>query len=188
MILYSLFLLPVEIFSQIRTELGIQIGYSSNELIQDQDFVGGASYDITNSISYGIRTNFYLSDNWILTSGLIYINTEVEISPAPLVPPLPSRMEDFQTLYIPVNLNYLFTKRFYAGAGLLLNYQLTSNAFDELSGLGLSFGLGYNHPIKRLILSVNPQINIHGFQTFEENRSNSRFLEGGINLGILYSL
>jgi hypothetical protein len=183
-------LTPLILQSQIQpqNEIGASIGYSWSEIIKTEALIGRPAYTFENSFIYSFHFRTRIYEQWKIETGISYMNTKLVITPSPLIPRLPARVESYELITIPISIVYVINHYLNFSSGLFIDLQHTTNSFADQTGIGLNIGTNTEYPIDRINLFMNPYIHLHGFQTFTSDKGKERLLEAGVRFGMKYTI
>ena len=96
------------------------------------------------------------------------------------------KKHDIQLIYIPIFLRVDLSKHFFLNGGPIADLDITKNKYiTNQSGMGVGLGIGSEFSInEKLLVQINPYINLHGLiQTVSETYP-ERLLDPGIKLSL----
>jgi hypothetical protein len=172
-----------------------RIGLSTNIAIgQPLHFakvMDDGSYDGKESFSLGIQfcKNFSLKNS--IKFGFLYSSYKVRYESGPFVPIPIGVTENFNSIFIPVLYNRSFNHLFHFGIGTIIEFALPRNSeySDSQSGFGLITEFGKEFLIKRFVLDISPNLEIHSLIPFINSIDDQqRIFVFGVRFGFYYNL
>jgi len=188
----KLFLLVI-IFSSMaflteaqRNSFGISTG-TGNGFIARQALDGAPGLELNRSFSIGMQYSRVFNDTYTFETGLTGYRNQISVTPAfnPGVDMTPVNNE-IQLLYMPLFLKVNFSKYFFVHGGFLADIDISSNSYiSSQTGLGAGLGVGIEFSImKKIMISVNPYMNLHGMIVTNKENYMERIVDSGIKIGI----
>lgn len=154
--------------------------------ILQEELVGGPSYEGKTSYEFGFAYYRSLTHRIKLETGLTWHQNDIKIIPN--VPPnadVEATHSKVQLLYIPIFARINFSDYFFIQGGALADIDVSSNSkVTKQSGVGFGGGLGVEFPVKKLVLVINPYLNVHGVFTSGGDQYPQKVLDNGIRIGI----
>ncbi|MEL7834245.1 hypothetical protein [Fodinibius sp. Rm-B-1B1-1] len=174
-------------------KVGITISsLSNNDVTYFKDVVGSAGYNGKNFFSIGLNYIHPLK-NWLeVETAVEYSEFTMEVNP-PFYPGINNESYNTEValLDIPVTLRANFLEYFYANSGVLLDIDVSnSNAIDDQSGIGGTFGVGAKYDLGfGASIFINPYFKMHSIIPFsQEGSMHQRLTESAIRFGFTYQL
>jgi len=162
-------------------------GFSSNTVLRFVRLDGGGSYAGDGAWHTGIGFNKKIKENLWLTSGLVYNQHQIKITPEyfPDVE-IVTRTETIQLLSIPLEVRLGFLKYFFFNLGPSLDIDLSDNrsGIDSQSGIGWRTGFGAQFEYEKFIFLINPSLKIHSLPAFKPENYPQHLLESGVSFGV----
>lgn len=183
-----IFTISIQSHAQKTNEFRIYYGLNSDSYFQDNDLIGGGSYDVLNNFEFGFKYLKLISKNLQLETGINYAKLDVEIHPAPMFPPLDSRFDKMKIISIPLYLNYTFLKYVFINAGPMIDINLSNSTIESQSGIGFGLGIGGKFDFKHFSVFINPIYKKHSLLSFENNDHRRKLNTTSFQFGICYKL
>lgn len=185
-LLFLLIFASWECFSQNKNEVGIYYGFVESELLRTARLDGDASYDNSVGYEYGLKFLKALSGKLSVETGVNYLSTKVDITPAPTGLPVNIRQEELQIISIPVFARLSLGHYFFANGGLIFDIQNTNTSFDSQSGVGMGVGIGGKLRVENFLFYVIPNLKRHSIIPFYKENYHQKLTELGIQIGLGY--
>ncbi len=182
----SFLLISSGIFAQEKHSFGIHYLYGWNEIYQPK-MLGAASHEGNGSGQWGLDYSYGFNEKTRIITGFSLTRSRFTTTPAPVNPPETSYEAEIGYMTIPVGISYDFSKYFFITGSLLFDLQFSktkNSSIDDQSGIGLAAGIGGKYQYKRLIIFVQPLVQMHSVISFHEIWEHERMLETGIEAGI----
>lgn len=122
-------------------------GGGTNDIFRFNELVGAGSVTGTGMWTAGADLRRLFGDHFSLGSGISYSHQYYYTSPAPGIPGEDSP-GSFGLIAIPVIARLDFLKWFFADAGAMLSVQVGGTQIDNMSGLGVTIGVGFQYDFK----------------------------------------
>lgn len=171
-------------------EINLIGGFSSNTVLRFVSLDGGGSYSGNGAWHTGIGFNKKIRENLWLTSGLVYNQHRIKITPEyfPDVE-IVTRTETIHILSIPLEFRLGFMKYFFINGGPNLDFGINNNpdCLDSQSGFGWRIGIGAKIEYKKVIFVLNPYLKAHSLPAFNPERYQQHLMESGVSFGVGYS-
>lgn len=177
-------LVSIQAYSQSSNEIQIHYGIYEAALLRNVNLDGGGSYKIENFNEFGLNYSRHISSHFHIETGIIFFNSNVEITPDFTGEPVESRKEKLELISIPFYANYTFWNYIFVNGGPMLDFQITDNSSDSQSGIGYSIGIGGKYYFDNLLIFVNPVFKRHSVIPFEKENYHQKLTELGIQFGI----
>ncbi|MDG1195260.1 MAG: hypothetical protein P8N27_07080 [Polaribacter sp.] len=173
-------------YSQKSNQFRFYYGFADSELLRNEDLVGSASYDNSNSYEFGIKYLRKLSNKLSIETGINVFNSEIKITLAFTGTPVNFRQEELKLVSIPIYVNYSLGKYFYINGGPIFDFQNGEESFDSQSGIGYGIGIGGKYNFDNFLIYINPNFKRHSFIPFEKENYHQKLTQIGIQMGIGY--
>ena len=173
-------------YSQKSNQFRVYYSFTDSELLRNEDWLGGARYDNSNSYEFGFKYLRKLSNKLSIETGINIFYSEIKITPAYTGIPVNSRKEELKLISIPVYANYSLGKYFYINGGPIFDFQNGEKSFDSQSGIGYGIGVGGKYNFDNFLIYINPNFKRHSFIPFEEEDNHQKLTQFGIQIGIGY--
>ena len=182
--------LSLEINAQ-KNRISVFYGFTGNELLRNEDLVGGPSYDGKGSDIFGINYQRALNKDISLETGLEYSKNKIGITPSfyPGIDLTP-RQEDIELITIPVYVKFTFFKYFFVNGGTLIDFEINREDYlstDEQSGIGFGAGIGGQYTFRNFTFYINPLLRYHALIPFHKENYQQHLTEAGIKFGLGYN-
>ncbi|MFV0267338.1 MAG: outer membrane beta-barrel protein [Draconibacterium sp.] len=187
LILITMLFISAQAFSQNANELKVYYGIADSELLRKESLDGAAGYDNDNTYEFGIKYLNKLTKHFGIETGINYLHSRVEITPAFTGTPVNSHFENLNLLSVPILANYSFGKYFFVNGGPLIDFQLSDASFDSQSGIGYSLGIGGKYHFDRFLIFLNPNFKRHAIIPFTKEDYQQKLTEWNLQLGIGYT-
>jgi hypothetical protein len=167
-------------------EIAVYGGGGTNDIFRFNELDGAASFYGDGFYTGGLRVRRIVRDWFSVESGIGYSGQLYTMHSAPM-PESYSSSGHFGMVTIPVNGRFDFLKYAFADIGIIAGFQTGSYGSDNLSGLGLTGGLGLCYKFKSDIIitarAYTSQFSLLHFipEDYPHNLSNS-----GITIGVGY--
>lgn len=172
-------------------EINLIGGLSSNTVLRFVRLDGGGSYAGDGAWHTGIGFNKELKENLWLTTGLVYNQHHIKITPE-YFPDIEivTRIESIQILSIPLEVRLGFLKYFFINGGPNLDFGINNNTdwTDSQSGLGWRMGIGAKIEFRKVVFVINPYLKVHSLPAFNPERYQQHLMESGVSFGVGYTL
>ncbi|MCE4564533.1 porin family protein [Maribellus sp. CM-23] len=185
--LITMLLVSAQAFSQNANELKVYYGIAHSKILVNKDLNGAPGYDNDNTYEFGFKYLNKLTERFGIETGINYLHSRVEITPAFTGTPVNSHFENLNLLSIPILANYTFGKYFFVNGGPLIDFQLSDASFDSQSGIGYSLGIGAKYHFDRFLIFLNPNFKRHALIPFTKEDYPQKLTEWGLQLGIGYT-
>lgn len=193
--IFILVLMHSSLIAQTEWRLKAFVGMSDAALLEKVNFLGGASYEVSDFYDLGLRIQRKWHPKWSIETGLSYSFAQILISPN--IPPgttfpinglsIIEESTDFEMLSLPVLASYQLFDFLALQAGPMLNFQLSDSPGSRQSGLGYLIGLSLSYDFDKFGLFLQPNFKRHAsIVPFEQNYR--RLTEFGLQLGLAYKL
>lgn len=99
-----------------------------------------------------------------------------------------STNHEIELIEIPLNGKINIGKFFFVNAGILVDFDITSNStLDDQSGIGFNGGVGFQYKLESgFNLYVNPHINGHSIIPFKSDENHQKLSSYGLKIGVNY--
>lgn len=184
----SFLLISSGLFAQEKHSFGIHYSYGWNEMYQPE-MLGAASHTGDGSRQWGFDYSFGFTEKTRIITGFSFNRSFFTTLPAPVNPPETPYKTEIGFLTIPVGISYDFSKYFYVTGSLLMDVQFAktkNSSIDDQSGIGLAAGIGGKYQFNRLIVFVQPQLQLHSAISFNQSWKHERIFETGIKAGFAF--
>jgi hypothetical protein len=181
-------LFKIQCLAQKLNEIRAYFGSVDSELLNNEDIIGGASYENDNSHEFGLRYLRKYSEKLSFETGINFISTKVKITPEFMGRPVESRYETLKMLSVPIYANYALGKYFFLNGGPILDFQNSKKSFDTQSGIGYGLGIGGMVKFNSFSIFLNPNFKRHALIPFQIENNYQKLTEFGIQLGVGFEL
>jgi opacity protein-like surface antigen len=132
-------------------EIEFHAGGGTNDIFRFNELTGSGSYTGTGIWNTGIDLSRIITDHFSIETGVGYSHQYYYSSPAPGIPG-DDRPGDFGMISVPLTARLDFLKYLFADAGILAGFQTGQSSADNMTGLGLTAGVGAQYRFKSDIL------------------------------------
>jgi len=128
-------------------EIALSGGGGTNDIFRFQELDGSGSFTGTGMWTTGIDLRRIFGDIFSLGTGAGYSHQYYFSSPAPGIGG-EDQPGNFGLVTVPVTARFDFLRWLFAEAGAVLSFQTGSSQADDMSGLGITAGLGFQYNFK----------------------------------------
>ena len=128
-------------------EYSVFTGGGKNDIFRFDELVGAPSFTGKGYWSAGIDFRRIITDHFSIETGIGYSHHYYVMKSAP-VPEQTTTPGNFGMVTFPVTARVDFLKYLFADAGIVAGFQAGSSHADNMSGLGLTLGLGIQYTFK----------------------------------------
>lgn len=128
-------------------EIALFGGGGTNDIFRFEELVGAGSFTGTGMWTGGIDLRRIFGDIFSLETGAAYSQQYYYSSPAPGIEG-EDQPGSFGLVAVPVTARFDFLRWLFAEAGAVVSFQTGSSQADDMSGLGITAGLGLQHNFK----------------------------------------
>ena len=132
-------------------EIALYGGGGTNDIFRFHELVGAGSFTGTGIWTTGIDLSRIITDHFSIETGIGYAHQYYYSSPAPGIPG-EDRPGNFGMISVPVTARVDFLKYLFADVGIVAGFQTGQSHADDMTGLGLTAGLGAQYRFKSDIL------------------------------------
>jgi len=182
------FSISIGLFAQSKNEIAINCGFAGNELVVDNNLIGGPSYEGEGSYLIGLRYARTVYRMIALETGIDYSVNKIKVKPATGID-ASAKDTKIKMLSVPIYGNVSFLKYFFVNAGAIVDFELnrtTLQLTDEQSGVGLGIGIGTKYRISGFAISLNPFLEKHAVIPFNKEEHQQRVMEFGVRFRLGY--
>ncbi|WP_157600810.1 outer membrane beta-barrel protein [Persicobacter sp. CCB-QB2] len=176
-----------DIYAQERHQVGLEIGYHNAAYIKSSSMDGGGSTNGKDGFGLQLNYSYYLSPEIALKSGLMYHRSIGESAPE-FMPDRDMTPNAFhqEFLSIPLMFHHEVSPFFFYEAGLLFDKDLNTPFWKSMSGVGAGLALGLQLPLEKLLLSLQPFVNVHGLMLTGNGTGRQLLINSGFRIGAAY--
>jgi hypothetical protein len=171
--------------------IGLSTNIAIGQPVHFAKVMDDGSYNGKESFSIGIQFSKTISFKNSIKFGFLYSSYKVRFESGPFVP-IPIRVtENFNSIFAPVLCNRDFNHRYHFGIGTIIEFALPRNSeyTNSQSGFGLITEFGKEYIIKRIIIDISPNFEIHSLIPFiNPIDDQQRIFVFGVRLGFYYNL
>lgn len=128
-------------------EIALSGGGGTNDIFRFEELEGAGSITGTGLWTAGIDLRRIFGDIFSLGTGAAYSQQYYFSSPAPGIEG-EDQPGNFGLVTVPVTARFDFLRWLFAEAGAVLSFQTGSSLADDMSGLGITAGLGFQYNFK----------------------------------------
>ena len=167
-------------------EIGVYGGGGVNDIFRIRELIGAGSYSGNGFYTGGVRVRRMIGDWFSVESGVSYSGQMYTMHSAP-VPETHTSTGSFGMLSVPVIARADFLKYLFADAGVIAGLQTGSSQPGDLSGIGLTAGVGLKYQFKSdVILTLRGFGTQHSLLRFSHDDYPYTLLNTRITIGIGY--
>lgn len=161
-------------------------GGGANDIFRFKELVGAASFSGNGFYTGGIRVRRFVGEWFSLETGLSFSEQKYTMHSAP-IPDVDVTSGRFGLLTVPAVARVDFLKFLFVDAGVVAGLQLGDYGDDDLSGLGVTAGLGVSYRFESdMILTARAFANQHALVHFTAEEYPHTLFNSGITIGIGY--
>lgn len=128
-------------------EIALFGGGGTNDIFRFEEPLGAASYTGTGMWTAGIDLRRIFGDVFSLGTGAGYSHQYYYSSPAPGIEG-EDQPGNFGIVSVPVTARFDFLRWLFAEAGAVVSFQTGTSQADDMSGLGVTAGLGFQYTFR----------------------------------------
>lgn len=168
-------------------EIAVYGGGGTNDIFRFDELDGAASFTGNGFYTGGIRVRRIIRDWFSVESGISYSRQSYTMQSAP-IPGTVITSGNFGMLALPVIARFDFLKYVFADAGVIAGMQTGGYGADNLSGLGLTAGLGLSYTFKSdIMITARAYTTEFGLLHFTAEEYPHALHNSGLTLGIGYN-
>lgn len=167
-------------------EVALFGGGGTNSIFRYDELEGSASVTGTGIWTAGIDVRRLFGDHFSLESGLGYSHQYYYTSPAPGIPgdDVPG---SFGIIALPFTARVDFLHWFFADAGAVFTLQTGNSQTDNMTGLGVTLGAGFQYNFKSdIFLRIRAYTSQYALLHFMPEDYPQTLMNSGVTLGIGY--
>lgn len=128
-------------------EIAFSGGGGKNDIFRFHELIGAGSFTGTGMWTAGAELRRIITDHFSIETGVSYAHQYYFSSPAPGIPgeDIPG---NFGIITLPLSARVDFLKYLFADAGVIASFQTGHSRADNMTGLGLTEGLGAQYRFK----------------------------------------
>ena len=188
-ILFFTLLLASGVCSGQRTwwgEYSVFAGGGGNEVFRFEELIGSGSVTGTGTWTAGFDIRRLFGDNFSVETGISYSQQYYYTSPAPVIPG-EDRTGDFGIITLPLTARVDFLKSFFADAGAVVGFQTGFSRLDDMTGMGVTVGGGFQYNFKSdIFFRVRAYAVQYGLLHFMPEDHPQTLTNGGVTVGVGY--
>lgn len=183
----ALVAMTLGLFAQERkNNFGFAAAVGKSVILQGE-LEGAPNYEGKTSFEFGFAYYHSFTQRIKLETGLSWHQNDVTIIPN--LPPninAETRYTKVHLLYLPIFVRVNFSDYFFIHGGALADIDVSpDHEVTKQSGVGFGGGLGVELPLKKMVLVINPYLNVHGvFTSSSDDHYPQKVLDNGIRVGI----
>jgi len=161
-------------------------GGGDNDIFRFQELLGSGSVTGTGVWTAGADLRRLIGDHFSIGTGVSYSQQYYYTSPAPGIPGA-DRPGSFGLITLPVTARVDFLKWFFADAGAVFGLQPGMSRIDNMTGLGVHVGAGFQYNFKSdLFLRFRAYTVQHGLLHFIPEDYPQTLTNAGVTVGVGY--
>jgi outer membrane protein with beta-barrel domain len=173
--------------SQQNNSLSVLFGTAGNGIFSDSP--GAAGFDGRGERLYGLNYVRHIAGCFAIETGLEYsVNRLLWDYEDAYDPTFRPQKVTIHMISVPVYANFTFLKYAYADAGLSVDLQ-TDHQSDYItrdqSGIGIFLGVGGKYAFNKVLLFVNPFVQVHAIAAFN-GPGGGNLMASGLKFGVGY--
>ena len=167
-------------------EYSVFAGGGGNEIFRFEELIGSGSVAGTGTWTAGFDLRRLFGDHFSVETGLSYSHQYYYASPAPFIPG-EDRPGDFGIISLPLKARVDFLKWFFADAGAVVGFQTGFSRLDDMTGLGVTLGAGFQYNFKSdIFFRVRACAVQYGLLHFVPEDHQQTLTNGGATVGVGY--
>lgn len=167
-------------------EIALSGGGGTNEIFRYRELDGAASFTGGGMWSAGVDLRRLFGDHFSLETGVSYSHQYYFMSPAPGIPE-DDIQDSFGLITVPLAARADFLKWFFADAGIGVSFQAGSSYADNMTGLAVMLGAGFQYNFKSdLFVRVKAFATQNGLLHFIPAENPHALLNSGFIAGFGY--
>ena len=167
-------------------EYSVFAGGGDNEIFRFEELDGAGSVTGTGVWTAGADLRRLAGKHFSFGTGLSYSQQYYFTSPAPGIEG-EDRPGSFGMISVPVTARVDFLKWFFADAGLLFGFQTGQSHIDNMTGLGVMLGAGFQYNFKSdIFFRVRAYAAQYGLLHFMPEDHPQTLTNGGVTVGVGY--
>jgi hypothetical protein len=167
-------------------EIAFSVGSGYNSIFRFKELTGAPSFTGEGMLSAGVNLRRLSGNHFSLETGALYSHQYYFTSPAPGIPG-EDKHDSFGMVTIPLAARVDFLKWFFTDAGITLSFQTGSSYADNMSGLGVIAGAGFQYNFRSdLFLRVKAFISQYALLHFMPEDHPQTLLNSGLSVGFGY--
>ncbi len=167
-------------------EYSVFAGGGDNEIFRFQELIGSGSVTGTGVWTAGFDLRRLFGDHFSVETGISYSHQYYYTSPAPFIPG-EDRPGDFGIISLPLTARVDFLKWFFADAGAVAGFQTGFSRLDDMTGLGVILGAGFQYNFKSdIFFRVRAYAAQYALLHFMPEDHPQTLTNGGVTVGVGY--
>jgi opacity protein-like surface antigen len=167
-------------------EYSVFAGGGDNEIFRFQELVGAGSVSGTGMWTAGVDVRRLFGDHFSIETGLSYSHQYYYTAPAPGIPG-EERPGNFGIISLPLTARVDFLRWFFADAGAVAGFQTGFARLDDMTGLGVTLGAGFQYNFKSdIFFRVRTYATQYGLLHFIHEDYPQTLTNTGLTVGIGY--
>ncbi|MDX9903976.1 MAG: outer membrane beta-barrel protein [Bacteroidales bacterium] len=167
-------------------EYSVFAGGGDNEIFRFQELIGSGSVTGTGVWTAGFDLRRLFGDHFSVETGISYSQQYYYTSPAPGIPG-EDRPGDFGIISLPLTARVDFLNWFFADAGAVAGFQTGFSRLDDMTGLGVILGAGFQYNFKSdIFFRVRAYAAQYALLHFMPEDHPQTLTNGGVTVGVGY--
>jgi hypothetical protein len=167
-------------------EYSVFAGGGDNEIFRFQELDGAGSVTGTGVWTAGFDIRRIFGDHFSVETGISYSQQYYYTSPAPGISG-EDRPGDFGIISLPLTARVDFLKWFFADAGAVAGFQTGFSRLDDMTGLGVILGAGFQYNFKSdIFFRVRAYAAQYALLHFMPEDYPQTLTNGGVTVGVGY--
>lgn len=167
-------------------DIALYGGGGTNDIFRFNELIGAASFSGKGYWTTGLDFRRIITDHFSIESGLGYSHHYYIRRSAPL-PDVTETPGNFGMIMIPVTARLDFLKYFFIDGGFVAGLQAGSSMADNMTGIGLTAGVGFQYMFESdIFLSVRAIANQHALLHFMPEDYPQTLWDSGIRVSVGY--
>lgn len=167
-------------------EIAAYSGGGKNDLFRFNELYGAPSYTGKGYFTTGVSVRRFFRDWFSIEAGINFAEQYYTMHSAP-DPETYTRSGNFGVLSIPVKTRFEFLKYLFAEAGIVPGLQTGNTGSFDLSGLGLTAGLGAKYRFKSdIIITLRAYETQYSLLSFSHDSHPYTLSNSGVTVGVGY--